>query len=922
MRAAAGSPVLKCSVVASGATIPGERSGGPERRLFLIDGPSLVYRAFFALPESIATSTGEPTNAIFGFASMLVKIITDHGVCPTVVAWDAGTSGRTELFPEYKAQRRSRPDLLKQQWPAMEPLVEAFGYRNVKIEGYEADDVIASLAEQAIAADPPVPVTIVTGDRDVFQLIDEGGLVQVMATARGITETKVYDHQAVIDRYGIPPALIPDFYGLKGDTSDNIPGVPGIGDKTASELIQRYGALEDVLAHISDISGAKRKQNLRDHAEDARVSRQLATVNREVPVDVDLSAEAVRAPDRSKLREVFRRYELRDPLRRMEEALGEAEEAAPVAAGEIKLAGRVRQGAVADIAKLLPAAGELHLAVRPVEVPEGALFAEGAGWRFAAVAGVAPDGAADGGGQGAGGSGAGGQGAGVGKARAAVPEVLVGDCEGPEQVALACGELPVVVHDAKALGVVPPGLVHDTLLGAYLLEPARRGYPFAELCEERSLECALEDPAARDALLLGALAQWQREQIAQRGLQRVMGEIELPLVHVLRELEQIGVHLNTERLAEVATRVRDEIAELEQEIFALAGEEFLIASPQQLGEILFEKLGLSRKRRGKTGYSTDARVLQAIRDEHVIVPRIERWRELSTLIKTYLDVLPAEVDERSRVHTTFLQAVAQTGRLSSTNPNMQNVPIRTPLGREIRGCFEAEQGCVLISADYSQIELRVLAQAADEPVLKDIFKREEDVHTATASQVFGVAPENIDPGMRSKSKMINYGIVYGLSDFGLADRLNIPREEAKQFIDAYLARFPRVAQFMAETIERAKDEGHVTTLWGRRRQIPELRARNYQVRSLGERLAVNTVIQGTAADVIKLAMVRCHDALRDAGLSTRLILTIHDELLFEGPPEQAPAAQDLIVREMVGVWEHEPPMAVDLGVGQNWLEAK
>ncbi len=293
-----------------------------------------------------------------------------------------------------------------------------------------------------------------------------------------------------------------------------------------------------------------------------------------------------------------------------------------------------------------------------------------------------------------------------------------------------------------------------------------------------------------------------------------------------------------------------------REIFVLADEEFLISSPQQLGEILFEKLGLSRKRRGKTGFSTDARVLQAIRAEHEIIPKIERWRELSTLAKTYLDVLPGEVDERSRIHTTFLQAGAQTGRLASTNPNMQNVPIRTPLGREIRGCFEAEEGNVLISADYSQIELRVLANAADEPVLKEIFLRGEDVHTATASQVFEVSPEAIDPGMRSKAKMINYGIVYGLSDFGLADRLNIPREEAKEFIDAYLARFTRVAAFMAETIERAKEQGHVTTLWGRRRQIPELQARNYQVRTLGERLAVNTVIQGTAADIIKLAMVR------------------------------------------------------------------
>ena len=315
-------------------------------------------------------------------------------------------------------------------------------------------------------------------------------------------------------------------------------------------------------------------------------------------------------------------------------------------------------------------------------------------------------------------------------------------------------------------------------------------------------------------------------------------------------------------------------------------------------------------------------MLQSIREEHEIIPRVERWRELNTLAKTYLDVLPDMVDERSRIHTTFLQAVAQTGRLSSTNPNMQNVPIRTPLGREIRGCFEADPQNVLISADYSQIELRVLAHVADEPVLKEIFRRGEDVHTATASQVFGVQPDAIDPGMRSKSKMINYGIVYGLSDYGLADRLNIPREEAKAFIDAYLERFPRVAEFIATTIESAKEQGHVTTLWWRRRQIPELRARNYQLRTLGERLAVNTVIQGSAADIIKLAMVRTHRALAASGLATRLILTIHDELLFEGPPAEAPAARELIEREMVGVWEHDPPLEVDVGTGKNWLEAK
>ncbi len=881
------------AATSTSAKTPATGASDGERRLFLIDGPSLVYRAFFALPESIATSTGVPTNAIFGFASMLVKIVTEYGVQPTVVAWDAGTSGRTEMFAEYKAQRRSRPDLLKQQWPAMEPLVEAFGYSNVKIDGYEADDVIASLAERALAADPPVPVMIVTGDRDAFQLIDPEGLVKVMATSRGITDTKIYDRQAVIDRYGIPPESIPDFYGLKGDTSDNIPGVPGIGDKTASDLIQSYGSLEDVLSHIDEIKGAKRKENLIAHAEDARISKQLATVQRDVAVEFDIAAESVREPDRSRVREVFREYELRDPLRRLEEALGDPDVAAPAPAAEVKLSGRVRSATPAEIAKLGRGEEELMLVVRETETPEGELFAEGPPWRFAAAA-------ADG-------------------KRA---EVLVGDCERPEQVVQAVGERAVVAHDAKALRLVPPGLAHDTLLGAFLLEPARRRFPFAELCEERGLASDLEDPLAAEAVMLRALAEWQRAQISERGLDGVMRDIELPLVVVLREMELLGVRLNLERLAEITGRVREELIALEEEIFLLAEEEFTIGSPQQLGQILFEKLGLSRKRRGKTGYSTDARVLQAIRAEHEIIPKIERWRELSTLAKTYLDVLPGEVDERSRIHTTFLQAGAQTGRLASTNPNMQNVPIRTPLGREIRGCFEAEDGNVLISADYSQIELRVLAHAAEEPVLKEIFVREEDVHTATASQVFQVSPEQIDPGMRSKAKMINYGIVYGLSDFGLADRLNIPREEAKEFIDTYLERFPRVAAFMAETIERAKEQSYVTTLWGRRRQIPELQARNYQVRMLGERLAVNTVIQGTAADIIKLAMVRTHAALAESGLSTRLLLTIHDELLFEGPPEQADDAKALVEREMCGVWQHDPPLAVDAGVGRNWLEAK
>ena len=855
--------------------------------LYLIDGNSLAYRAFFALPESIATSTGFPTNAIFGFASMLVKLLTEHGSQPTICVWDKGHSGRKEVYAEYKAQRTSRPDLLKQQWPHIVDLCEAFGYPNVSVDGYEADDVIASIAERA--REVGVPSVIVTGDRDAFQLIGDDGLVRVMATARGITDTKMYDRQAVIDRYGIPPELVPDFYGLKGDTSDNIPGVPGIGDKTASDLLQRFGDLETVLASIDQISGAKRKENLANHADDARVSKRLATIQRDIPVPVDPTAELTRAPDRSRLREVFRHFELRDPLRRLEEALGDPEEAAPAPVAETTLAATVREAPLAALAGALPTGVEVSVSVRAPEVAEGELFAAEPTWRWAAAAGEL---------------------------------VLAGECARPEDLVAALADRPVIAHDAKRLGEVPPLLVHDTLLGAYLLEPARRGYPFRELCEERGLATQVEDPTAADALMTAALADWQREQIVERGLQPVMAEIELPLVVVLRRMEQAGVRLEKQRFGVIKHKVDEEIASLEREVWELAGEEFVLGSPQQLGQVLFEKLGLTRKRKGKTGFSTDARVLQAIRDEHPVIPKIERWRELNQLSKTYLDVLPQLTDAEDRIHTTFMQAAAQTGRLASTDPNMQNVPVRTELGREIRGCFEAAPGNVLLSADYSQVELRVLAHVADEPVLKDIFLRGEDVHTATASQVFGRAPEELTPMDRSKAKMINYGIVYGLSDYGLADRLNIPREEAKAFIDAYLERFDRVHAFMTRTIEEATEAGHVTTLYGRRRQIPELKARNWQVRTLGERLAVNTVIQGTAADVMKLAMIGSHRALEREGLETRLILTIHDELLFEGPEAEMDRVRALAEREMTAPWPHLPPLAVDVGVGKTWMDAK
>jgi DNA polymerase I len=869
-------------------------------QLFLIDGNSLAYRAFFALPESIGTSDGRPTNAIYGLASMLVKIIDEHHPQGVVVAWDAGYSGREQTYDLYKAQRKPRPDLLREQWPHLMPLVEAFGYTNVKVDGYEADDVIASLVKRA--REQGIEVVVVTGDRDAYQLVDEG--VRVMSTSRGITETKIYDRDAVVERYGVPPELITDLMGLRGDTSDNIPGVPGIGEKTATQLLQQFGSLESVLESVDQISGAKRKQNLVEHAEDARLSKQLATLQYDIDTGVDLAAAMSSEPDRGALRDFMREFELRAVMERLEEALPEGE-AVPGRRVETELEVEA-------------------VAAKPEDLGEGPLALAISGDRWAA---------------------------------AEAERVLAGNGT-LDELAIAIGTKPLVAHDAKSLGGgrhgllaaaaregIEPSLEHDTMIAAYLLEPQRRTYDLVELSADAGIGlaegAAAEKPEeddgqlslgeelepglepAEEARLVAALAAVQRPRLEELELDSLLHEVELPLVAVLAAMERVGLKLDAERLAEVGAGFGERIEKLESEIFELAEEEFTIGSPQQVGRILFEKLGLTRKRRGKTGFSTDARVLAQIRDEHPIVEKIEHWRELTKLKSTYLDTLPDLIDpETGRVHTTFNQAATTTGRLSSTNPNLQNIPIRTEIGRPVRACFVAEEGWRLLSADYSQVELRVLAHVADEEVLKDVFRAGDDVHAATAAEVFEIERDEVDVGQRSKAKMVNFGIVYGLTGFGLADRLNIPRKEGEEFVARYLERFPAVRAFREQVIERAQEEGYVTTLMGRRRSIPELRSGNPNTRRLGERLAVNTVIQGTAADIIKVAMVRCWHALRETGGETRLVLQIHDELLFEGPPGEMEAAAELVQREMCAAYPLDPPLEVDAGVGTDWLNAK
>ncbi|HYP56101.1 MAG TPA: DNA polymerase, partial [Solirubrobacterales bacterium] len=680
------------------------KAGAAEKtgELFLLDGNSLAYRAFFALPESIGTSDGRPTNAIYGLASMLVKIVVEHRPAGVVVAWDAGMSGREKTYDLYKAHRPSRPDLLAEQWPHLMPLVDAFGYTNVRVEGYEADDVIGTLARRA--RDEGIPVMVVSGDRDVYQLVEDG--IRVMTTSRGVTDTKVYDREGVIERYGVPPELVTDLIGLKGDTSDNIPGVPGVGDKTAAQLLQRFGSLEEVLANVDEVSGAKRKQNLTEHAEDARISKQLATLDCEVDTGIDFGEVMGARPDRGALREFMREFELRAVMERLEEGLPEGE-AVPGRSVETELAVEGVEGTPAD------------LGAGPVSV---AIAAE----RWAADDG----------------------------------ERIVTGTGTLEQLATGLAGKPLVAHDAKSLGGGRHGLLaaaaregakldleHDTMLAAYLLEPQRRTYDLVELAadagiglaESAAAKAAAEEPEddgqlalgeeveaglepAEEAKLVAALAEAQRPRLDELELTPLLRDVELPLVDVLAAMEREGLKLTAVRLAEVGAGFGERIATLEKEIFELAEEEFTIGSPQQVGRILFEKLGLTRKRRGKTGFSTDARVLAQIRDEHPIVEKIEQWRELTKLKSTYLDTLPDLIDPGTgRVHTTFNPASTTTGRLSSTNPNLQNIPIRTEIGRPVRACFVGAEGNQLLSADYSQVELRVLAHVADEGVLKEVF---------------------------------------------------------------------------------------------------------------------------------------------------------------------------------------------------------
>jgi DNA polymerase-1 len=853
-------------------TLTGEElvlDDGPARdaELFLVDGNNLAYRAFFALPEELQTTDGQPTNALLGFTNMLFKLLSDYRPRGVAVAWDTRPVHRKEIDAEYKADRRSMPDLLREQFPHFRPIVEAFGYQNLEFEGWEADDVIATLATQADEAG--VKTCVVSTDRDAFQLVSEN--VCLMMTPRGVADVQVYTPERVEARYGIRPDQIPDFIGLKGDTSDNIPGIPGIGDKTAGQLVAQYGSLEGVVEHAAELSPARSK-SIAENAEQAASSKLLATMRRDLDLGVDPATFVLEPPDRSELKEIFRRFEFRALFGRidtLDEALPAAErpeaatlDAVPWREGDLK-GSRGRVGVAADAERIAVATadGEVIVASRSND----------------------------------------------GVARA---------------------DLEIVAHDAKLLRLGEPA-ADDTLIAAYLIDPGRAEYDLDDLMAEYGVELAPDPPAEEETAALVRHAEAARRlagplvaKVEERGSDRLYRDIELPLSVVLGAMEDAGVRIDTYRMGEITARLSDRIEELESRAYELAGEEFVIGSPQQLGRVLFEKLELTPGRKGKTGYSTDSKVLRAIRSDHEIVPVIEEWRELTKLVNTYLGPLPTLIGEDGRLHTTINQHVAATGRLSTTSPNLQAIPIRTELGREIRSAFVAEPGSRLLSADYSQIELRILAHVSGEPKLREAFARGEDIHTATAAEVLGKEPATLTKDERAVAKMINFGIVYGISAFGLSENLDIPKEEAQAYIDAYLARFPHVQAFIARTITQAAEDGYATSLLGRRRPVPELRAMNRQTRGFGERVAVNFVMQGSNADIIKVAMVAIHERLRAEGRGAHLVLQVHDELLLEVPETEVSKVRELVREEMVGAYPLDPALAVDIGVGDDWAEAK
>jgi len=949
----------------------------PTERLMLLDGYGLVYRGYFALPP-LTTSKGELVNGVFGFASIVLRGIQDLQPDYLAVSFDLpGPTFRHEQYADYKATRVKMPDDLRDQFPKVREVVKALRIPVYEMPGYEADDVIGTITRQ-LDDRADLETTIVTVDLDMLQLVTPR--VRLMTTRSGVENTVIYDVAKIDERFGLRPDQMIDYKALKGDPTDNIPGVPGVGEKTAAKLIREFGDLDTVFSRLDDVTPEKLREKLREHRDQVFMGRDLSTIVRDLPVEIDLEAARLGDYDRDTVVRLFREYEFRTLIERLPPMAGETAEQRTERLRSVAQSGYVPAARVAGRPEGWgPGRGgdrptttelQLRLDFDAVVTPsaDGAAAPSGAAPRSfeptddlpaalaaaivdpgrievhdaAAVAGLEP----------------------WLIGQSAVGVALVQDDPRPRRgtpLALAVvgtdgravaaeGQeasntlrhllerlrIPLVGHEVKPVivagladdpGLDPIPVAFDTQIAAYILNAALRSQTIADVVAEhldQILPPATELPATARAGLeaLSALAvrdPLQRRLTEIEGLDRLFREVEIPLIAVLARMEATGVALDGEALALLHREFSTEIARLEQEIYADVGHEFNLGSPKQLEQVLFFELDLPKGRKTKTGYSTDASVLEDLRPAHPMIDKLLEWRVYTKLRSTYVEALPTLIASDGRLHTTFHQAVAATGRLSSSDPNLQNIPIRTELGRRIRRAFVAgEPQLTLLGADYSQIELRILAHVSGDEHLKDAFARNADIHRETAARVLGKAPEDISHGERSMAKMVNFGLAYGMSDFGLASRANISRQDAQTFINSYFTAYSGISYYMMAIKDQARDQGFVETLLGRKRQIPELRASNPSLRGAGERMAINMPIQGTAADIQKIAMIRVDASVRDAGLRARLLLSVHDELLFETPREEVEALAAIVRREMEGALPLTVPLVVDVKVGDDW----
>jgi DNA polymerase I len=921
--------------------------------LMLIDGPSLVYRGYFALPP-LTTSDGALVNAVFGFLQIVLRGMQDLKPDYAIVSFDLGKPQfRFDAYPDYKAGRPSMPDDLRSQFPVVREVVSMMGMPIIELAGFEADDVIGSLA--LLAADKEVDTYIVSGDLDGLQLVNDH--IRLLTTRMGVAATVIYDDAKVAERYGLRPDQMLDYKALKGDTSDNIPGVPGVGEKTAISLLQQFGSLDALYDHLDDVKG-KLRDRLAEHRESAFLSRQIGRIVTDLPVALDLDAARTGRYDRRAVAQRFRELEFRSLIDRLPpSSIAPTGHDAPEreTKGGLQLSLDLLGGGASSATPAIEPSEAVPAPVAPDPLvdPGGAIehvdprIPRSEADRVELEAWLAAHGASVGLGWATG--------PGRPLDRPLLGIAFAGEDGSCWYLPLASDagdgatwlprwlertDRPLIGHDLKQLAVMLArsgstlgGPAFDTLVATYMLNPALRAQTLDDLAANRygtelppkpvsgetgAEEAVVARRAAGEALIALLLKPALEAEMAEAGLSALFNEVEMPLLPVLAGMELAGVQIDGAVLAAMAAEFGAQLASLEERIYDLVGHPFNIGSPKQLEQILFHELGLTGTKRTRTGYSTDASVLEELRDKHQAVALILEHRQVAKLKSTYVDALPLLMDRDGRVHTTYSQAIAATGRLSSADPNLQNIPIRTALGRRIRRAFVAPPGKLLLAADYSQVELRILAHVSGDPGLTAAFAAHEDIHRSTAARVLKLKPEEVSFEQRSMAKMVNFGVAYGMSDFGLADRLRIPREEAHQFIADYFAAYEGIRRYIVEIKILARDQGFVSTLLGRRRYIPELSARNPSLRQAGERMAINMPIQGTAADGIKIAMVRLAAVMRERGLRSQMLLQVHDELVFETDEAELPVLASLAREVMESALPLDVPLTVELKVGDNW----